>query len=54
MARLRSLNKKTLVDELDHWQLQQNKERASINWMLNVDKARTKLNRAYEKLTGQN
>ena len=47
-------NKKMLVDELVHWQSQQNKAQASINWMFNVDKARTKLNRAYEKLTGQN
>lgn len=47
-------NKKILVDELEHWQIQRNKEKASINWMFNVDKARKKLNRAYEKLIGQN
>ncbi len=47
-------DKKTLIAELEHWQLQQNKEKATIHWMFNVDKARTKLNRAYEKLIGQN
>lgn len=46
--------KKMLIDELESWQVQRNKEKASINWMFNVDKARTKLNRAYEKLIGQN
>ena len=47
-------NKKILINELEHWQIQQNKKQASINWMFNVDKARKKLNRAYEKLIGQN
>lgn len=47
-------DKKMLVDELNCWQSQQNKAKASINWMFNVDKARNKLNRAYEKLIGQN
>jgi len=36
------------------WETRRNRERASINWMFDVGKARTKLHRAYDKLTGQN
>jgi transposase len=47
-------NKQFLIEELEHWQTERNKEKASINWMFNVDKAREKLNRSYDKLIGQN
>ena len=43
-----------LQSELAAWETRRNRERASINWMFDVDKARTKLHRAYDKLTGQN
>lgn len=47
-------NKESLIDELAHWELQRNNEKASIDWMFNVDAARKKLDKAYAKLTGQN
>lgn len=47
-------NQKMLIEELKYWQAQRNKEKASINWMFNVDKAREKLNRSYDNLIGQN
>ena len=43
-----------LIEELEYWQIQRNKEKASIEWMFDVDKARQKLDRAYEQLTSQN
>lgn len=43
-----------LQSELAAWETRRNEERASINWLFDVDKARTKLHRAYDKLTGQN
>ena len=43
-----------LQSELAAWEARRNEERASINWMFDVDKARTKLHRAYDNLTGQN
>jgi transposase len=43
-----------LISELAAWESQQNQKKATINWMFNVDGARSKLNRAYEKLIGQN
>ena len=43
-----------LESELAAWETRRNRERASINWMFDVDKARTKLHRAYDNLTGQN
>ena len=43
-----------LESELAAWETRRNRERASINWMFDVDKARTRLDRAYDKLTGQN
>lgn len=43
-----------LESELAAWETRRNEERASINWMFDVDKARSKLHRAYDKLTGQN
>ena len=43
-----------LESELAAWETRRNEEMASINWLFDVDKARTKLHRAYDKLTGQN
>ena len=43
-----------LKSELAAWENQRNREKASINWLFDVDKARTKLHRAYDSLTGQN
>ena len=39
-----------LTAELAAWQDRRNKDKASINWLFDVDKARVKLNRVYEKL----
>lgn len=47
-------DKTTLITELEQWQMKRNEEKASINWMFDVDKARKKLSRAYGKLTFQN
>ena len=46
----RIADKKILIEELEHWQNQRNSQKASITWMFDVDKARKKLNRAYEAL----
>ena len=43
-----------LISELRAWEKRRNQQKASINWMFNVDAAREKLHRAYEKLIGQN
>lgn len=43
-----------LTSELKAWEHSRNTEKASINWMFDVDSARQKLNRAYETLTSQN
>ncbi|MCN4144029.1 MAG: transposase [Thiohalomonas sp.] len=43
-----------LISELAAWESQQNQKKATINWMFNVDGARSKLTRAYDKLIGQN
>ena len=43
-----------LKSELAAWENQRNREKASINWLFDVDKARTKLHRTYDSLTGQN
>ncbi|MCN4145330.1 MAG: hypothetical protein LC437_10085, partial [Thiohalomonas sp.] len=43
-----------LITELAAWESQQNQKKATINWMFNVDGARSKLTRAYDKLIGQN
>jgi len=45
---------KLLISELAAWEKRRNKKQATIKWMFNVDVARTKLNRAYEKLICQN
>ena len=47
-------DRKLLISELAAWEKRRNKKKATINWMFNVDAARTKLNRAYEKLICQN
>jgi len=47
-------DRKLLISELAAWEKRRNKKQATINWMFNVDAARTKLNRAYEKLICQN
>ena len=43
-----------LESELAAWETQRNREKANINWLFDVDKARTKLHRAYDSLTSQN
>jgi len=43
-----------LISELAVWESKRNREKATINWMFNVDAARSKLTRAYDKLIGQN
>lgn len=45
---------KALTSELAAWEKQRNKEKASIKWMFNIDKARKKLNRAYDGLNQSN
>jgi len=40
-------DKKTLVSEIAAWEKRRNTEGASVNWMFTVDRARTKLGRAY-------
>lgn len=40
----------TLVSELSVWEKRRNKQKATIKWMFNIDKARKKLNRAYDGL----
>jgi hypothetical protein len=44
----------TLRSELATWEKERNKEKASIKWMFNIDKARKKLNRAYDGLNHSN
>lgn len=44
----------TLEQQLAAWETQSNTEKATINWMFNVDKARNKLNRAYQGLNQSN
>lgn len=43
-------NIKALQSELSAWEQQRNSEKASIDWMFDVTKARTKLHRAYDGL----
>ena len=50
----RIATKKILREELAYWQEKRNREKASINWMFDVNKAREKLDRAYASLIGQN
>jgi len=44
----------TLRRELSAWEIDRNAEKASINWLFNIDKARTKLTRAYQGLNTPN
>ncbi len=44
----------TLEKELSAWESSRNDEKATINWMFNVDKARKKLTRAYQGLNQSN
>ncbi|KTD14326.1 Uncharacterised protein [Legionella israelensis] len=39
-----------LKNELTLWENTRNDEKATINWMFDLDKARTKLTRAYDAL----
>ncbi|MBE4583215.1 transposase, partial [Vibrio navarrensis] len=43
-----------LYRELKAWETMRNTEKASIEWLFDVDKARNKLHRAYDELTIQN
>ena len=45
---------KELHRSLAAWEAARNAKQARINWMFDVDNARLKLNRAYQKLNGQN
>lgn len=47
-------NKNELIVELEHWQDRRNSDKATIDWMFDVDRARHKLERAYAKLISQN
>jgi len=40
----------TLKNELSIWESERNNEKATINWMFDLDKARSKLTRAYKVL----
>jgi hypothetical protein len=44
-------NKERLVSEIAAWELQRNTSRARIKWMFTTEKARTKMGRAYPKLS---
>jgi hypothetical protein len=37
----------TLISEITHWEHRRNREKARIEWMFTVDRAREKLGRAY-------
>lgn len=45
-------DKETLVAEIAAWEHRRNSEHARINWMFTVERARTKLKRAYPLLPG--
>lgn len=47
-------SKEFLITELSHWEKQRNADNATIQWMFNVNTARQKLHKAYEKLIVQN
>jgi len=44
-------DKATLVDEVAKWERRRNRERAQIDWLFTVDRARDKLGRAYPRPT---
>ncbi len=43
-------DKTSLIDEIAAWQQQRNTERATINWLFTVEKARTKMARCYPQI----
>jgi transposase len=44
-------DKATLIDEVTKWERRRNRERAQIEWLFTVERARDKLGRAYPKPT---
>jgi hypothetical protein len=44
----------TLNQQLLAWENRRNNEKATINWLFNIDKARKKLTRAYDGLNQSN
>ena len=44
-------SKEHLVSEIAAWEQQRNTSRARIKWMFTTEKARTKMGRAYPKLS---
>ena len=48
----RIAEKSTLVSEIAQWERRRNRDRASIDWMFTVDRAREKLGRAYPRPAG--
>src|SRR5690242_6728315 len=50
----RSADKETLGREVGNWERRRNRERAQIDWLFTVDRAREKLGRAYPVPTATN
>jgi transposase len=50
--RRRIAEKATLVSEIAHWERRRNRDRAGIDWMFTVERAREKLGRAYPRHAG--
>jgi transposase len=48
----RIAEKSTLVSEIAQWERRRNRDRAGIDWMFTVDRAREKLGRAYPRPAG--
>jgi hypothetical protein len=46
-------SRECLVSEIAAWEHQRNISRARIKWMFTTDKARTKMGRAYPKLSAK-
>ena len=46
-------DKRTLVSEVAGWELRRNTEKARINWLFTVERAREKLSRSYPVTAGQ-
>jgi len=46
-------DKATFVSEVTNWEKRRNAERARINWMFTVERARAKLGRAYPQPADQ-
>jgi len=44
----------TLRSELQSWESARNEAKSTIQWLFDIDKARTKLTRAYERLNQSN